>query len=492
MKKWTKKVSDYGTSGFFISPYYGEDLAIAPDYDEVSNPFGYGGPKHPLKSLEKSYQEGGSVHIIDSSSTTINSSLGGTIVGDGSVLLISTVAASLRLINLTFITSFGLTNAGITENCTLIGLINYYQALRIEKCVVINSNLSGELLGGYKDYNTYINTRILLQSVSNAYSLVNDIYIEDSVTSPLISHSYGDRFTDFNIISESRGITYNGTAYASLSEAKENGVMLKSFDLEDLGLKTNLEEADNHADNVDDWRKLFNNAIDVSAQNFMYADFSISSQLHQRIYDNQITNHGKTHEEAETIAYNGVNKVMYGGRYGGYIGAKPMATRIDADALWNTYKDVSTNLEYTSGNLITTDNTQVGTYESLDIPFGKKIVVENGSLANEVAYQLKGWVDARVSADDYETIDNTVEQRTVMVYELDFYQDPNEDNTGSWTGFKRFEVNAPLRIDNAGNGNQDAGYDDTQAQVIHDVTKFKLRFEMRKVACGVHPDKPCI
>ena len=90
MKKWTKKISDYGTNGYFVSPFYGEDLAQAPDYDEVTNPDGYGGPKHPLKSLEKFYQESEkyAVAIIDKSMINLSYDITyKTIIADNEILL---------------------------------------------------------------------------------------------------------------------------------------------------------------------------------------------------------------------------------------------------------------------------------------------------------------------------------------------------------------------------------------------------------------------
>lgn len=477
MKKWTKKISDYGTNGYFISPFYGEDLPQAPDYNETTNPDGYGGPKHPFKSLEKFYQESGRSWVG---------------IFDDGYYLISTVTSDRTLVsenNAVFDSPSG--NYSIRFSSIKFYdaiILAYYETATLYNCnssahtthitspfydTVSNNASIGQLRGG-------IFRSTILNPLSNlnwsAYDIDSSIIIEESRV--LTIKTSVVKLLDYNIIVAPLGIKIDDITYPTLSDAQIAGHLVHSFSLEDLGL--------------DIWQDLFTNPIGANRLNYMYADLSISANLNQRIYDNQITNHGKTPTEATAIATSGVQKVMNGGQYGGYIGAKPMATRIDADALWNTYKASSVNLEYTSGNLITTDNTQVGIYESLEIPFGKKIVVENGNLANEVAYQLHGWVDARVSADDYEVIDNLVEQRAILVYELSFYQDPNEDNTGNWTGFKRFEVNAPLRIDNAGNGNQDSGYDDTQAQVIHDVTKFKLRFEMRKVACGVHPDKPCI
>lgn len=464
MKKWTKKVSDYGTTGYFISHFYGEDLAQDPDYNETTNPDGYGGPKHPLKSLEKFYQSCifYDVAIIDSSTDSIESNnIRIKLVSDGSTIINGNIINSYLEYseNITFLEHKNSTG-GVQLNCVNINC-PYLRGIHEDSLYNIFINSTPNTYS-YAFFNKTINI--------NTKGSVNGIKNSIIINSPVDVLMLGG-ISDFNIYVgklEIQGIIYN-----SLSDAKVNGKMLKSFDLADIGLRTNLSEDDSHIDNVNDWKLLFNNPIDVDVQNYMYADFRISSQLHQRIYDNQIAL-GKTVEEASAKATQGVKYVLHGGQYGGFIGAKGVGMRFTPDELWNTYKASSINLELLSGLFITTDSAQTGIYESIEIPLPGTGDIEMIALFQEVAYQLEGWVNARISQDDYEVPDSTIEQRTVMTFKIDFY------SNNVWTGWKTLEVGAPARVDNAGNGNQDVGYNPDEAQVIPQVSKLKIHFEMRK------------
>lgn len=467
MKKWSINIEN----SVFVSSYYGDDTV------------GDGSKIKPYKTLNQAFINNNKIITLDSGKYTLESTnlyQDFSFYGEAGVTLVFTNKDQIKN------KIYGITV--ISEVSSDVGHGELYDCLGLNLDIYNKSINTVNIEGNNFPKDDYLDlTNCVLNKSKFSKCNINTIYnITDSIliNSDLncIINLNSSSIIDYNIVVGPLNISIDGTnnQILTLSEIKELGYMLKSYDMEDIGLRTNLLGDDDDIQNKNDWKNLFNNPIDTTKDNYSEVDFSIKIDLYQRIYDNQINNHSKTTTEADTIAKAGVLKVMNSGQYNNYLGAYPMSLRIDGDTLWNNYKHFSANLEYYEGNIIMYDDTYPGMYESTEIPLGRQITVENSNIIHELLYDVEGVSQSRLSGDAYEEKDDLIEQRSIMVYELDFYQDPQSNNTGTWTGFKRFEVNAPLRIDDLNNGNQDLSFTEAKSKVIHNVTKFKIKFELRK------------
>ncbi|BDD13154.1 hypothetical protein FUAX_55860 (plasmid) [Fulvitalea axinellae] len=430
MRKWTKKITDYGTSGYYVSARYGRDLPEDPTYHPTDNPdpVAYGGPANPLKSFEKFYQSSTShsVCVLDSARIELSSDYNHrTIVGDGYVIVkTSEYILASKFHNILAINCRS--SHGNTGNyfygcfCINVNSKGIYDSVIIKSSLTSTSGANHLIMRNV----TAVECAIFDRSAD-----VRDCIFVDLKES---SYMYSDVYAyDYSLFVNTK-LNRNGEL-KSLAELKAGGEWLKSFDMDDIGATT-----------VSD---IFNNPIDVTESNFMFADFSLLPNVS--------------------------DKVKFGGEKGGYLGAHYIAFRLTAATLWNNHKASATNLALESGFFVTLDNSQDGDYESTAITLPTPMDIDVIDFASETAYHAEGWANARMDDTPYETADPATEQRSAFVFRADFFTD------GAWTGWKKMEPGVGL-VDSNGNGNMDTGYDPATAQIVRNVTQIKIGFTLRK------------
>ncbi|BDD10856.1 hypothetical protein FUAX_40720 (plasmid) [Fulvitalea axinellae] len=430
MRKWTKKITDYGTSGYYVSARYGRDLPEDPAYHPVDNPdpTAYGGPANPLKSFEKFYQSSlnSSVCMLDSAWINLSSDYSyRTIVGDGYVIVkTSGYILASKFHNIWAINCRS--NHGNNGNyfygcfCLNVSSKDIYDSVIIKSTLVSTSSQNHLIMRNVTAVDCYIADR--------SADVRDCIFVDLRETSYMYSDVYAH---DYSLFVNTK-LNRNGEL-KSLAELKAGGEWLKSFDENDIGATTAFD--------------IFNNPIDVTESNFMFADFSLRPEVSE--------------------------KVRYGGDTGGYLGAYDVAVRLTAESLWNDYKSTSQNLVLESGFFITLDNSQEGVFHSTAIPLGHALTVDGIDFASETAWSAEGWANARMDDTPYETADPATEQRSAFVFEADFF------SNGAWTGWKKMEPGVGF-VDSNGKGNMDTGYDPDTAQLIPNVTQIKIGFTLRK------------